>query len=66
MPQPPFLSPHPHLSTQVRQAATFAGAAGGSRAGRQWIRHYTQLWNERLDILEELLRIPKVAKEPRK
>ena len=30
-------------------------------AGMEWIRHYEQFWNERLDVLEELLKAEDAA-----
>lgn len=40
-------------------------------AGMEWIRHYQRFWNERLDVLEELLRAEDAEKpvpqpQPRK
>ncbi|MBL8585035.1 MAG: winged helix-turn-helix transcriptional regulator [Rhizobiaceae bacterium] len=31
-------------------------------AGMEWIRHYERFWNERLDVLEELLRAEDAGK----
>lgn len=39
--------------------------AGPMHAGLEWMRHYEQWWNDRLDVLERLLEQEDVAKARR-